>query len=402
MKTRVFTDKLREAAEIIKNGGLVAVPTETVYGLAGNGLDERAVREIYEVKGRPAVKPLSLMVSGAEEMDRFCLDVPEQARLLAEKFWPGPLTVVLKARDFIPSIVLAGGTTVGLRCPDHEMTLELLRLSGVPFAAPSANPSGSDSPKTAQKVLEYFDGRIDAVADGGECGLGFESTIIDMTRTPYSILRQGALPREKIEDALMGGMKIIGITGGTGCGKTTALLEIEKLGGAVLDCDRIYHELLENSGAMTDELRDSFPEAFSDGTFDRKALGKLVFAHEEKLRALNRITHRYVRREVTERLRSCAMGGYRLAAIDAVELIESGISEVCDTVIWVTAPEDSRARRIVERDGIDMEYALSRIKAQKGEEYYRTGCGRVIVNDGDMDEFSEKCRKMIEEVLNNG
>ena len=135
MKTQVFSGTAKGAAEIIKDGGLVAVPTETVYGLAGSGLNEQAVGMIYEVKGRPAIKPLSLMVHGSEAMDALCLDVPEQARTLAACFWPGPLTIVLKAKPEIPSIVLAGGSTVGLRCPDHPLTLELLRDCGLPLAA---------------------------------------------------------------------------------------------------------------------------------------------------------------------------------------------------------------------------------------------------------------------------
>ena len=117
MKTTVFTGELQAASEIIKSEGLVAVPTETVYGLAGNGLDESAVKKIYEVKGRPEIKPLSLMVPGRESMALYCETVPEAAMALAEKFWPGPLTIVLRAKSFIPSIVLAGGSTVGLRCP---------------------------------------------------------------------------------------------------------------------------------------------------------------------------------------------------------------------------------------------------------------------------------------------
>ena len=162
----------------------MAVPTETVYGLAGNGLDPEAVERIYEVKGRPSVKPLSLMVPGPQAMDVYCEDVPQAARALAEKFWPGPLTIIMKAKSHIPPIVLAGGDTVGLRCPEHKMTLELLRLARLPFAAPSANPSGSESPKTAEKVYEYFNGQIEGIIDGGPCGLGLESTIIDMSRDP--------------------------------------------------------------------------------------------------------------------------------------------------------------------------------------------------------------------------
>ena len=237
MKTKVFTDNITGAAEIIRSGGLVAVPTETVYGLAANGLDADAVEKIYEVKGRPAYKPLSLMVHGSEEMERYCLSVPPQAKTLAKRFWPGPLTIVLRARKEIPSVVLAGGDTVGLRCPDHPKTLELLRLTGLPFAAPSANPSGEESPKSAEKVMEYFDGAIDGVIDGGQCGIGRESTLISMAETPYRILRRGALGEEEIADALTGGMTLIGLTGPSGSGKTTALRAIEALGGLSIDCD---------------------------------------------------------------------------------------------------------------------------------------------------------------------
>ena len=236
METKIFHSAADEAAEIIKKGGLVAVPTETVYGLAGNGLDEEAVKQIYEVKGRPQVKPLSLMVHGAEAMEQYCEDVPEGARLLAERFWPGPLTIVLKAKDNIPPIVLAGGDTVGLRCPDHPMTLALLEKAGVPFAAPSANPSGEESPKNARQVQDYFDGRIEGIINGGECGIGRESTIISMAQKPYQILRQGALCEKNIASALAEGLTILGITGGTGCGKTTALRVLEELGALIIDC----------------------------------------------------------------------------------------------------------------------------------------------------------------------
>ena len=185
METKRIQENIAEAARIIREGGLVAVPTETVYGLAGNGLSEEAVAKIYEVKGRPAVKPLSLMVPDESAMERYCLEIPPQAHALARRFWPGPLTIVLKAKEDIPSIVLAGGKTVGLRCPDHPLTLELLRACGLPLAAPSANPSGAESPKTAEKVLSYFDGKIGAVIDGGPCGIGRESTLIDMSAAPY-------------------------------------------------------------------------------------------------------------------------------------------------------------------------------------------------------------------------
>ena len=193
---------LSYAVEVFLRGGLVGVPTETVYGLAGNALNKDAVAEIYEVKGRPAIKPLSLLVPNLEVAETVCAVIPESARKLAEAFWPGPLTIVLKKRDTVPDIVTAGGDTIGVRCPDHAKTIEFLRLAALPAAAPSANVSDKPSPKSAQDVLDYFDGKIECVIDGGVCALGVESTLVDLTVEPYRILRQGALPEEEIKRVL--------------------------------------------------------------------------------------------------------------------------------------------------------------------------------------------------------
>lgn len=400
MQTKLIKENISEAAEIIKRGGLVAVPTETVYGLAGNGLDENAVHEIYEVKGRPAVKPLSLMVPDRGAMKEYCEDVPEQAEYLAERFWPGPLTIVLKAKELVPEIVRAGGTTVGLRCPDHPLTLEALRLAKLPFAAPSANPSGAESPKDAAKVMEYFSGRIDAVIDGGPCGIGRESTLIDMSARPYRILRQGALAADDIADALVDNMKIIGITGGTGCGKTTALETLKDFGALVIDCDALYHELLESSAELINEIDKYFPGAVTDGVLDRKALGAVVFTDEEALRDLNIITHKYIHLELRRRLREWAMQGGTLAAVDAIELFSSGIAKRCCATVGVTADREVRLRRIQQRDGISLEYAMMRVNAQRPNEYFEERCDYILQNNGTREEFSDCCLNLFLEVLN--
>ena len=196
------------AAKIILDGGLVAVPTETVYGLAANGLDHDAVMKIYEVKGRPETKPINLLVSGMEAVALFCTNIPDEAFTLAEKFWPGPLTMILTRRDIVPDIVTAGGKTLGVRCPDNKKTLDLIKLTGVPLAAPSANPSDMPSPKSADTVAEYFDGKIDCIIDDGVCRLGIESTILDLTVSPPRVLRLGGLSKEAIEDVL--GVKVSG------------------------------------------------------------------------------------------------------------------------------------------------------------------------------------------------
>lgn len=399
METKIFHGAADEAAEIIKTGGLVAVPTETVYGLAGNGLDEEAVKQIYEVKGRPQVKPLSLMVPGAEAMDRYCEDVPQGARLLAERFWPGPLTIVLKAKDFIPSIVLAGGDTVGLRCPDHPMTLELLKKAGVPFAAPSANPSGEESPKTAQKVWDYFSGKIEGIIDGGECGIGRESTIISMVQKPYRILRQGALAEKEIASALTEGLTILGITGGTGCGKTTALRTLEELGALIIDCDAVYHGLLMENKEMLAEIDSAFPGVVTGGVLDRKALGAVVFSDAEALARLNGITHSYVGREIDRLLESWALSGGRLAAIDAIELFGGNLARRCKATFAVLADRDKRIERIMARDSIPREYAALRVDAQKPDSYFEEKCDYILKNNSTEEEFREKCRSKFLEVI---
>ena len=399
METLIFDHGTGSAAEIICAGGLVAVPTETVYGLAGNGMDEKAVEKIYEVKGRPAIKPLSLMVASPEEIGRYAVDVPEAAKALAEKFWPGPLTIVLKANPDIPEIVRAGGDTIGLRCPDHALTLQALREAGVPFAAPSANLSGALSPKTAGDVLKVFDGVIDAVIDGGACTLGRESTILDMSKKPYRVLRQGALPEESISDALAENMHIFGITGTTGSGKTSVLEAFRKKGALLLDCDMLYHDLLETSEGMLRELEDRFPDAFEKGRLVRKKLASIVFHNEATLADLNAITHRYVCEDVKRQLRAHAMSGGQVAVIDAVELISSGLGALCDCTIAVLAPETERMKRIMVRDGLTEEQALERIRAQKNDAYYRENCTFTVLNDGTVEQLSEKINQIMKEVL---
>jgi len=190
------------AAQIIKNGGLVAIPTETVYGLGANGLDEAAVAKIFEAKGRPQDNPLILHLWGKEQMADYCREIPESAWRLAEKFWPGPLTLVLPARDNVPRRTTGGLSTVAVRCPDCAVTRAIIRLAGVPLAAPSANISGKPSTTTAQHVLHDHNGRIDATVDGGPCRVGVESTIVDLTEDRPRLLRPGGVTPEQLLEVL--------------------------------------------------------------------------------------------------------------------------------------------------------------------------------------------------------
>ena len=508
------------AAEIIKNGGLVAIPTETVYGLGANGLNPAAVAKIFEAKGRPQDNPLILHISCAEEMERFCHSIPEAAYKLAESFWPGPLTMVLPARDCVPKCTTAGLPTVAVRCPDSPITREIIRLAGVPVAAPSANISGKPSTTTAEHVRHDHDGRIDAIVDGGPCRVGVESTIIDLTEDMPRLLRPGgvtledlsqilgdvvvdkavrqgvekdevvkapgmkyrhyapdckviivdgdllaaegyirkhfqpgnrvlcfeeelavfadfnplAYGKEKDPDSLMAGLFaalrelddpsigtvfarcpqglgkelavqnrlrkaagfthvnprtkrcVIGITGGTGCGKSTLLSVIQDLGGFVIDCDRVYHVLLESDTQMLAAIGKRFPGVVENGVLNRKKLGAIVFSDEAALLNLNAITHKAVKDYIVPVLSSA-----RLFAIDAIGLFEGGLAELCDTTVAVTAPEDARIARLMARDGITEEYARLRIQAQKSNEEFSSLCEHTLCNDGTAEDFQSKC-----------
>ena len=509
------------AAELIKQGELVAIPTETVYGLGANGLDEAAVAKIFEAKGRPQDNPLILHIWGAEQMEELCHSIPQAAYALAEKFWPGPLSIVLPARDAVPKRTTGGLSTVAVRCPDCDVTREIIRLSGVPIAAPSANISGKPSTTTAEHVRHDHDGRIAAIVDGGKCRVGVESTIVDLTGDTPRLLRPGGIGPEELHavigdfiidkavthsvdkdevvkapgmkyrhyapdcqvlivdgdliaaeqyirshfqpgnrvlcfeeelpffadfaplaygrednvDSLMSGLfaalrelddpsigtifarepwgsgkalavqnrlgkaaafqhvnprkkhRIIGITGGSGCGKTTLLNTVRKLGGQVIDCDAVYHRLLQWDTDMLASIEARFPGTVENGTLNRKKLGGIVFADPQALLDLNCITHAAVKREVQRLIYPFPA----LVAIDAIGLFEGGLAELCDVTVAVTAPEQARIQRLMQRDGISEEYARSRIAAQHEDAWFREYCDYVLENSEEIDAFATKC-----------
>lgn len=191
-------ENLKRAAELLRQGEVVALPTETVYGLAANALDPEAVARIYEIKGRPAFNPIIVHVCGIE-MARACVrEWPALAQKLADSFWPGPLTLVLPRSDEIPDIVTAGGATVGVRWPRHALINEVIRLCGFPLAAPSANRSTELSPTTAAHVHKSFGNSIPMIVDGGPSNVGIESTVLDLTAQPPQILRPGMIHAESL------------------------------------------------------------------------------------------------------------------------------------------------------------------------------------------------------------
>ncbi len=207
MITQVFRnipENIKKAGEILAGGGLVAIPTETVYGLAADALNGAAVAKIFEAKGRPADNPLIVHVAAFEDIERFKLvrEIPESARKLAKYFWPGPLTIIMKKGDVIPPEVSAGLDTVAIRLPGHPAARAIISAANTPLAAPSANLSGSPSPTTARHVLNDLDGKIDVVFDGGDCSVGVESTVITLAEDTPRLLRPGKVTLEELKTVL--------------------------------------------------------------------------------------------------------------------------------------------------------------------------------------------------------
>ncbi len=193
---------IERAAQILREGGLVGIPTETVYGLAANALDGRACARIFEAKGRPVDNPLIVHISDISQWDALVREIPENARKLAEAYWPGPLTIILPKAACIPDEVSPGLDTVSVRLPAHPVARAVISAAGVPLAAPSANLSGRPSPTTAEHVRHDLGGRIEAVLDGGECGVGVESTVVSLACDPPRLLRPGGVTLEQLEAVL--------------------------------------------------------------------------------------------------------------------------------------------------------------------------------------------------------
>ena len=203
MNTAILKEsEISKAAKIIRSGGLVAIPTETVYGLAANALDGKAVSKIFVAKGRPMDNPLIVHIASVDDIENLVSEFPEKAHLLAKHFWPGPLTMILPKSKIIPDEVSAGLETVAVRFPSNKTAQKIIAESGVPLAAPSANSSGYPSPTEASHVKEDLFGKIDAIVDGGKCNVGVESTVITLASDVPRLLRPGAVTLEQIKDVI--------------------------------------------------------------------------------------------------------------------------------------------------------------------------------------------------------
>lgn len=198
----INVEELKKQAELLKEGKTVIFPTETVYGLGANALDENAVKKIYEAKGRPSDNPLIVHIYDREEVRDLAKDISDKAEIVMDKFWPGPITIILNKKDIVPNTTSGGLDTVAIRMPSHKIARELIKQSGLPIAAPSANISGRPSPTKGNHVKEEMDGRVSGIVLGGNCDFGLESTVLDLTGEVPMILRPGSITKENLEEVL--------------------------------------------------------------------------------------------------------------------------------------------------------------------------------------------------------
>ena len=522
MKTKILSTSKEDialAGEILKSGGLVAFPTETVYGLGANALSDKAVKGIYRAKGRPSDNPLIVHIAKKEDIAQLVEAVPEKAERLIDAFFPAPLTIILKKSALIGDTVSGGLDTVAFRMPKNEVARAVIEAAGVPIAAPSANTSGLPSPTKASHVISDMTGKIDAIVDGGDCEFGVESTVITLAGETPVILRPGAITKEMIEAVIgktelakavleemekdekaaspgmkykhyspkakiilvdadrkvyekfvnskkgafalcfeednitipkvvfgkenddlsqakllfdklreldeLGAKKVyarvpnksgvgiavfnrliraaafnvidlnkpftIGLTGQTGSGKGYVCREFEKLGFKIIDSDKIARELTEKGSYLLSELQKAFGEDILENKeLNRKLLAKTAFESKEKTDLLNSIMHPAI-------IDECKKQSETPCVLDAPQLFEAKAEKECYKIICVTAPLETRLKRIIQRDNISEEQALQRINAQFDEEYYISHSDYVIKNNGQ--NINEQINQILEEIL---
>lgn len=521
---KATTEGIHEAARLLRDGQLVAVPTETVYGLAADALNPKAVASIFAAKERPMDNPLIVHIADIADWAPLVKDIPDNARRLAEAYWPGPLTIILPAADHIPNEVRGGLTTVAVRFPADPVAQAVILHSGCPLAAPSANRSGSPSPTNAARVMEDMQGRIAAVLDGGDSAVGVESTVISLCGDKPRLLRPGGITPEMLEEILgpieideavthalkkgaaaaSPGMKykhyapkarvrlvkgtaaayidyvrahaadgvaalcfdedvphlnvpcvpyghrddpleqahrlfdalrqldelgaktvyaacprpqgvglavynrliraaafdiintirVIGLTGPTGAGKSLVADTFRAAGVPIVDADRVARQVTEPNTACLQALCAEFGNDIlhADGSLNRQKLARRAFATPETAEQLNRITHPAIMAAIKQQLEDLADTGHPLAILDAPLLYEAGADALCDLILAVTAPAEMRLDRIMARDGLDREAATRRMNAQPNDTFYLRDGVTVLVNDTTPEALTEKAR----------
>lgn len=519
---RPTPEGIDEAARLLQQGQLVAIPTETVYGLAANALDPAAVASIFTAKERPMDNPLIVHIADTEDWASLVTHIPDNARRLAEAYWPGPLTIILPAADCVPAEVRGGLSTVAVRFPSHPVAQAVILHAGCPLAAPSANRSGAPSPTNAARVIEDMQGRIAAVLDGGESAVGVESTVVDLCHTPPRLLRPGGITPEMLEEVLgpieiddavihtlqpgavaaspgmkykhyapkarirmikggaacyahyvnehaaegvaalcfeedlpylrvpalsygrrsdpleqahrlfdalrqldeMGAktvyaaapsphgvglavynrliraagfdvtnaIRVIGLTGPTGAGKSTVAHAWQQAGAAIIDADKAARAVTAPDSPCLTALAETFTPAIlnEDGTLNRSELAKRAFSSPENTARLNAITHPAIIRTMTAWLEEAADNGHDAAVLDAPLLYEAEADRLCHHVVAVTAPARQRLARIMARDGLTEEAARQRMDAQKPDTFYCREGVTVLHNEGDEDTLRQQ------------
>ncbi len=499
MKTLILTTKeedLLTAAKIIKDGGLVALPTETVYGLSADALNSDAVKNVFKAKGRPADNPLIVHIANKSDVDKITTGMPDNCKRLTDKYWPGPLTVILPKKDIIPNVTSGGLNSVAVRLPKNPVIRKVIELSGCFIAAPSANISGRPSPTTFAHVKEDMEGKIEAIVDGGNCEIGVESTVVSFLGEHPRLLRPGGVTAEqlkeilpdliidegvlgKAEKALCPGMKykhyapkanvymvtgesnkfcafanlmnipaiclkedeqklkvpyitlgekaeqnlfsalrkadekgyktllahapenrgvglainnrlirssgfntvslpfVVGLTGPSGVGKTTAANVAKDLGFTVIDCDEVAHRIVPT---LLSELECAFGEdIITDGRLSRRALAKKAFKNKKETEKLNAITLPPILAEIKKLI---AAANTPFILLDGATLIESGGDKLCDKVFALYSGEAERKKRFTLRDKLTEAEATARLGAAKQKEFYIKNGATVINNDG--------------------
>ena len=508
------SDGIDHAANLLRDGQLVAIPTETVYGLAANALDGRAVASIFTAKDRPMDNPLIVHIGDLQDWAPLVTHIPDDAQKLADTYWPGPLTIILPAAPCVPSEVTGGLTTVAVRFPAHPVAQAVILRAGCPLAAPSANRSGSPSPTNAARVSEDMNGRIAAILDGGDCAVGVESTVVDLCHTPPRLLRPGGItpamleavvgpieidpavthalqkgavaaspgmkykhyaPRAEVhivkgspaayaayvnahaddgvcalcfeedtalltvpavtygrrDDALsqaqqlfdalrqldeqgattvyaacppidgvglavynrllraaafrvINTIRVVGLTGPTGAGKSTVATVWRRHGIPIVDTDRLARCVVEPGTACLQQLVDAFSPAIlhTDGTLNRAKLAEIAFSDADNAATLNAITHPAILDLTQQALEEAVDHGHEVAVVDAPLLFEAGFDAICDEIVAVIAPYDQRVHRIMTRDGITEDVAKRRMAAQQADAFYCRDGVTVIHNNG--------------------
>ena len=532
METKVLRPEREEdieyAGELLRNGKLCVIPTETVYGLAANALDSNAVENIFKVKGRPSDNPLIVHISSQEEIKALVKEVPEKAQLLMDAFWPGPLTIILPKTEIVPYITTGKLETVAVRLPENEVARAVIKAAGVPLAAPSANISGEPSPTEFKYVYEDLKGSVPAIIDGGDCSVGVESTVITLATEKPRLLRPGGITPEMLESVIgeieidkavtekmqkgakvsSPGMKykhyspdcsiiiadvsfdeyvklvnesdcdgalcfegeekflnkksvsfgkcydgesqahrlfsalkeldemglkkvyarcpqkkgvglavynrlirsagytfhrekirIIGLTGTTGSGKSTVSGMLKEFGFSIIDCDK-----LTKSGIYEGETLVKLSEAFGKDILDengcllRQKLAEVAFLNKENTEKLNSITHPVIMIKILSEIEKRKEEGAKFIVLDAPTLFKAQCDKLCCKIISVISSKEKRLERIITRDNITKELAQKRINAQKEDSFYTDRSDYVIINEGEINELYVSVGKIVADI----